>query len=71
VNLVDFEAAIAGGGKRPSDMTAEDFEMATAVIELLSGLYGSARVIEMLRELGDITEIRVLLDDGQQPLGRR
>jgi hypothetical protein len=68
MDIVQFEAALTGGGKRPSGMTAEDFEMATAVIELLSGLYGSARVIEMLRELGDISaaEIRALLDDGQQ-----
>ena len=55
IHITELERLLFPDGKRPSDMTAEDYDALSTTLKALTEQYGKDRISAMLRELTDIS----------------
>jgi hypothetical protein len=55
IDITELERLLFPDGKRPSEMTAEDYDALSTTLTALTEQYGEDRVRAMLRELTDIS----------------
>jgi hypothetical protein len=55
IDITELERLLFPDGKRPSEMTAEDYDALSTTLKALTEQYGEDRVRAMLRELTDIS----------------
>ncbi|MBO0882045.1 MAG: hypothetical protein J2P17_17230 [Mycobacterium sp.] len=67
MNITQLEARLFPHGKRPSEMSRDDYARLSAELDTLVDQYGEERIAAMLRELTMLTggQIRAMLDERQ------
>ncbi|MBV8347864.1 MAG: hypothetical protein JOZ49_10125 [Mycolicibacterium sp.] len=55
IDITELERLLFPDGKRPSEMTAKDYDALSATLKSLTEQYGKDRISAMLRELTDIS----------------
>jgi len=65
IDITQLDARIFPNGKRPSEMTPENFAHLAVALDDLVDRYGEDRIAAMLRELTMMTggQVRAMLDE--------